>query len=56
MPILMQILMSVQQVHITVIRCVLTLLVLTPALVTVDSHWPAMAEHAMVRTNVFLYF
>ena len=35
---LIQILMSVQQVRITVIRCVLALLVPIPALVTVDSH------------------
>ena len=47
--------MSVQQVHITVIRSVLAPLVPTPALVTVDSHWPAMGEHAIVRMYFFTF-
>ena len=44
----LQIAMSVQQVHITVISSVLTLLVPTPALVTVDSHLTLMDNHVLV--------
>ena len=47
--------MSVQQVHITVIKSVETLLVPTPALVTVDLHWPTLDEHAMVHTYFFTF-
>ena len=43
-----QILMSVQLVLMTVIRSVLTLMGPTLVPVTVDIHWIAMEEHAMV--------
>ena len=45
---LMQILMSVQLILMTVIRSVLTLMGPTLVPVTVDIHWIAMEEHAMV--------
>ena len=43
-----QILMSVQLILMTVIRSVLTLMGPTLVPVTVDIHWTAMEEHAMV--------
>ena len=43
-----QILMSVQLILMTVIRSVLTLMGPSLVPVTVDIHWIAMKEHAMV--------
>jgi hypothetical protein len=51
---LLQILMSVQLVLMTVIRSVLTLMGPTLVPVTVDIHWTAMEEHAMIYLHVLM--